>query len=139
MAYKFLRKKIPGPFTFIFMPTKDIPRCIKDYKKEKEIGIRIPKSVLCSKLISLFEKPLIITSITHSMLNDLISSVDQLIDIESSICSYQIEEALGHRLSMIIDGGVEEFLGDSTIVNFSNNDGVPEVIRHGAGDISELL
>src|SRR3989339_1142856 len=44
-VYKRIRNKLPGPYTFVFTPTNDLPRSIRDYKKEKEIGIRIPASV----------------------------------------------------------------------------------------------
>lgn len=136
-AFKMIRKVLPGPYTLIFEPTKELPRAIRGYRKEKEIGIRIPKSILCQKLVEANGKPIITTSITHEMLENTDAGV--FLDQDSMIYSYQIEEAYGHRLKMIIDPGDFEFHGSSSVVCFATDDGTPEVIRAGAGDISIFI
>jgi tRNA A37 threonylcarbamoyladenosine synthetase subunit TsaC/SUA5/YrdC len=54
---------------------------------------------------------------------------------EDEVFSYMIEDCeLAHMIDMIIDPGVLEFSGASTIVSFLNE--IPEIIRVGAGDSS---
>ncbi len=133
-AFKLIRKVLPGPYTLIFEPTKELPRAIRGYRKEKEIGIRIPASILCQRLVQANGKPIITSSVTHDMLAE--NSNGLFLDQDSMIYSYQIEETYGHRLQMIIDPGDFEFHGDSSVINFATDDGIPAVIRAGAGDVS---
>ena len=136
-AFKKIRKVLPGPFTLIFEPTKELPRAIRGYRKEKEIGIRIPASNLCKRLLEATGKPIITTSITHEMLEKTDAGI--YLDQDSMIYSYQLEEAYGHRLKMIIDPGDFEFHGSSSVISFATDDGSPEVVRAGAGDVSVFL
>ena len=135
-TYKIIHKIVPGPYTFILNPTRDIPRSIRDYRKQKQIGIRIPESVLCERLISHFHYPIITGSIDKdSILDDLNSDVRT-----DEIYSYQIEEIFGHQVEMIIDPGEFELaIGGSSVVDFSSDDEVPIVIREGAGDVSFVI
>lgn len=136
-AFKKIRKVLPGPYTLIFEPTKELPRTIRGYRKEKEIGIRIPASILCKKLLEAAGKPIITSSITHEMLEN--TDAGMFLEQDSMIYSYQLEEAYGHRLKMIIDPGDFEFNGNSSVINFATEDGTPEVIRAGAGDVTLFL
>ncbi len=131
-TFRLIKRKIPGPFTFIFNPRKDIPRTIKDYRKDGEIGIRIPDSILTQRLIDAFEGPIITTSISPEMLE--LPTND---DGEEEIFSYQIEDYFQHQVNCIIDPCQENPLLPSSIVDFSNDD-VPVIIREGAGNISDF-
>ena len=131
-AFRLINKAVPGPYTFILTPTREIPRSIKEYKKSREIGIRIPKSKICVKLIEFFDYPIITASLTSDLLKDNGISV-----YGDEIFSYQIEEAFNYQISMVLDPG--EFhipINGSTIIDFSNEDDVPKLLREGAGDFS---
>ncbi len=128
-AFKTIKRKLPGAYTFIFPPAYGIPKAIKNYRKEKQIGIRIPKSLLCQKLIEFNECPIIASSIHPE-------SVESF---DGTIYSYQIEQFFEHQLGMIIDPGEVEFAGESSVIDMSTEDGIPIVIRHGAGDVSSFL
>lgn len=133
-AFRLIKKVLPGPYTFIFSPTKEIPRAVRGYRKEHEIGIRIPDNTLCQRLVSMHGEPLVTSSLTHQMLKA--THVGNTVDDSVPIYSYLIEEAYGHLFSMIIDPGEFEFFGESSVVSFANDAGMPEVIREGAGDVS---
>ncbi len=122
-AYKIMRRRIPGPYTLIFEPTKKIPRTIKEHRKEKQIGIRIPKSNLCKSIIEMHGNPLVTTSIRQ-----------ELIDLEEGedIYGYLIDDKL--QLDLILDPGEVDILGESSVINFVEN--IPELIREGIGDTS---
>ena len=132
-VFRMINKAIPGPYTFIFKPTKDIPRSIKDYKKQSEIGIRIPDSIICHRIIKNCHHPIITTSITRDMMPpDNSSEV-----LTEEIFSYQIEEFLGNKVAMIIDPGEYHLpQAGSTIIDFSNELEEPVILREGAGDVS---
>ncbi len=134
-TYRTIKRVIPGPYTFVFNPTRDIPRIIKEHRGSKEIGIRLPKSVLCSRLLENNPTPLLTTSITLSMLQTHFFDDDPNMPTNSDILSYQIEDAIGNWISMILDPCDVKFEGESTIIDFSKDD-TPQVLREGAGDIS---
>lgn len=134
-CFRRIRSKVPGPYTFIFAPSYEIPRTIKDYRKDNQIGIRIPQSILCSRLIERYEHPILATSITRSMLS--IEEDDESFE-PIQIFSYQIEEAFP-QLQIILDPGEFHSLGGSSVIDFSTNGDSPIVIREGAGDVSSFL
>jgi len=129
-----IRSKVPGPYTFIFNPSHEIPRSIKDYRKENQIGIRIPDSILCRRLIEHYKHPILATSITHAMLG--LEQNEDSFELEQ-IFSYQIEEAFP-QIEMIIDPGEFHILGGSSVIDFASDPGIAIVIREGAGDVTSF-
>lgn len=128
-AFRLIKSLLPGPYTLIFTPTKRLPRGIRDYSKDKEIGIRIPHSLITSRLIEAYGAPLISTSIhPHWLFPDEEETKKELY-------SYEIEEFFGPKIEMVLDGGSNELLGDSSVIDFSHNEG-PIILRFGAGDLS---
>lgn len=125
-TFKVIKKFTPGHYTFIFNATKKITKYLKASKTDREIGIRIVPSLFVTKLLQEHNEVLLSTNITTDMLN---------ISEDDPIYSFLIEETLGHQLSAIIDPGEVNFAGQSTIINYSNNDALPELIRTGAGSI----
>ncbi len=123
-AYKILRNKIPGPFTFIFESRKVMIKALKATKADHQIGVRFSPSQLVMKLIEFYERPLVSTNIPKEKIE---------VSEGEDLYGFQIEEALGH-MALILDPGELEFLGQSTIIDFSS--GVMELVREGAGDPS---
>lgn len=121
-AYKILRNKIPCPFTFIFESKKVIIKALKASKADHQIGVRFSPSILVQKLIQFYDKPLVSTNIPKEKVG---------VTNDEEVYGYQIEESLGH-MALILDPGEFEFLGQSTVIDFSS--GVMELIREGAGD-----
>lgn len=128
-AFKLIRNKIPGNYTFIFEAKKKIFKALKASKKDREIGIRFPPSKLISELIEIHGEVLLSANVTHEML--------EIEDEKIEIYPYLIDDSLGHLFSMIIDPEVTNFAGSSSIVSFINDQ--VEVLREGAGDIRSFV
>jgi tRNA threonylcarbamoyl adenosine modification protein (Sua5/YciO/YrdC/YwlC family) len=125
-AFSLLKKVVPGSYTFIFEAHKKITRFLKASKSDHQVGIRFPPKNLCQSLLRHFDSILITTHITHDMIEDS--------DPEIPLYSAQIEDELGHIIDLIIDTGDVEFLGQTTIIDFTS--GAPEVLRKGIGNAS---
>lgn len=126
-AFKFIHRIIPGHYTFIFEAKKAIVKVIKASKSDKQIGLRFVPTTLTQKLIEIHGDVLLSTNILPSMMN---------VTEEEPIYSYMIEEHI-HEIELIIDPGEFNFVGQSTVIDFSQGTG-PMLVREGAGDISRL-
>lgn len=126
-AFKFLKRLIPGHYTFIFEAKKNIAKIIKASKTDKQIGIRFVPSTLIQRLVETHGDVIMSTNILPSMLS---ASED------GPIFSYMIEDKM-HEIDLIIDPGEFEFVGPSTVIDFSQGTG-PMLVREGAGDSSVI-
>ncbi len=124
-AFSILKKIIPGPYTFIFESQKKITKWLKASKVDHQVGIRFSPSVLCQKLLETHGEVLICTHVTQDMLGE---------EDATFIYSALIEDALGSMIDLIIDPGEAEFLGPTTIIDWTT--GEPEIIREGSGSTS---
>jgi tRNA threonylcarbamoyl adenosine modification protein (Sua5/YciO/YrdC/YwlC family) len=120
-AYRVLRRKVPGPFTFILPATRLVPDLV--LRRQKTVGIRIPDSPIALELVRRLGHPLISTSAATP-------------DGEVLIDARDIKEQLGHGLELILDGGA---LANepSSVIDLSGPE--PVVVRVGKGDVSDLL
>jgi tRNA threonylcarbamoyl adenosine modification protein (Sua5/YciO/YrdC/YwlC family) len=120
-AYRVLRRKVPGPFTFILPSTRLVPDLV--LRRQKTVGIRIPDSPVALALVRQLEHPLISTSAATPAGEVLLSAKD-------------IKDQLGHGLDLILDGGL--FQNEpSSVIDLSGPE--PVVVRQGKGDVSDLL
>ncbi|BDS12456.1 L-threonylcarbamoyladenylate synthase [Aureispira anguillae] len=118
--YKSMRKNLPGPFTFILKASNQVPKMLKNNRKN--VGIRVPNSPIVSQLLEGLENPIISTSIKN--IDDDITPYPT--------DPYTIYEEYKHLVDLVIDGG---FGGNvpSTVIDCTNNQ--PEIIRLGLGDL----
>lgn len=123
-AFSLMKKVIPGSYTFIFEAQKKITKFLKASKIDHQVGIRFPPSNLCRKIIENFESVLLSTHLSH----DMVEGADPDMPLYSAL----IEDSFGNMIDMIIDPGEFDFIGSTTIVDFST--GAPEVVREGAGN-----
>ena len=56
MAYRNMKRLLPGPYTWILPATKEVPKSL--HSKRREIGNRIPKSAICSQIVQELGNPL---------------------------------------------------------------------------------
>lgn len=121
MAYRIMRKALPGPFTFILPAAKIVPKIM--ITKQKTVGIRVPQNNICLDLLNALGNPILTTS--------------AILDKEGPPLSeaYEFEALLGNLVDLVIDGGMV-YPDPSTIVDFSGDE--PEILRQGKGDISQL-
>ncbi|AYA64025.1 L-threonylcarbamoyladenylate synthase [Alteromonas sp. RKMC-009] len=122
-AFRQIKNNTPGPYTFIFKATREVPRRLQNPKR-KTIGIRVPDNVIALKLLETLNEPLMSTS--------LILPGKQMAESDPD----EIRDRLEKLVGLIIHGG---YLGEdpTTIVDFS--EGNAEVIREGSGDPSPFL
>ncbi|GAO04091.1 L-threonylcarbamoyladenylate synthase [Anaeromyxobacter sp. PSR-1] len=120
-AYRVLRRKVPGPFTFILPATRLVPELV--LRRQKTVGIRIPDSPIALELVRRLGHPLISTSAARP-------DGDVLID------AHDIKEELGHGLDLILDAGFRP-AEPSSVIDLSGPE--PVVVRVGKGDVSDLM
>ena len=119
-AYRTMRQLTPGPFTFVLEATRVVPMMMQT--KQKQVGIRVPQAPLMLEISRRLGRPVVTTSATDEEGLPLIDARD-------------IKEALGNRLELILDGGVQPN-EPSTIVSLIGDR--IEVVRQGKGIIVGL-
>lgn len=124
-AFKLIKKVSPGHYTFIFEAKRNIAKILKATKTDKQIGVRFVPTNLVNRLIEVHGNVLLSTNILNSMVN---------ISDDQDVYSYMIEDAI-HEIDLIIDPGELNFVGPSTIVDFSQGE-QPLIIREGMGETS---
>ena len=121
LAYRTLKKIVPGPYTVILPRTKTLPKQLDD--KRKVVGVRVPDREVLLKVLEKLEVPIATTSLPQA-------------DGISPMYGYQVEESFGHALDLIVDLGGEMEAKETTILDMS--DGEINVIREGVGPIDGL-
>lgn len=119
-AFRALRNNTPGPYTFLFRATKEVPKRLQNPKR-KTIGMRIPDNVIALALLERLGEPLMSTSLILPG-QDMMESDPEM-----------IRESLEHQVDLIIHGG---YLGEkpTTVVDMTEDHF--EVVRVGSGDPS---
>lgn len=119
-AHRWIKNLTPGPYTFILPATKQVPKRLM-HAKRKTIGIRIPDNNIARALCEELGEPLMSTTL-------ILPGEDM-----PMMDPYEMRDTLGHAVDLIIDGGYCGYEATSVIA-FEN--GEPEVVRHGLGDVS---
>jgi tRNA threonylcarbamoyl adenosine modification protein (Sua5/YciO/YrdC/YwlC family) len=122
-AYRLLRHNTPGPFTFIFEATSEVPRRLK-HPKRKTIGLRVPDNAIALELLADLGEPLM--SVTLIMPGEEFPLIDP----------YEIRELLEHEVDLVIDGGYCG-LEPTTVIDMSGQ--LPVLVRQGKGDSAPFL
>jgi tRNA threonylcarbamoyl adenosine modification protein (Sua5/YciO/YrdC/YwlC family) len=119
-AYRMLKSNTPGPYTFIFKSTKDLPKRLMNPTK-RTIGIRIPDNAIALALLDELETPLMTTSLI------LPGKSSTEFDPE------EIRDLLERQVDLIINGG---YLGESptTVIDLSDDEVI--IVREGSGDLA---
>jgi tRNA threonylcarbamoyl adenosine modification protein (Sua5/YciO/YrdC/YwlC family) len=121
--FKFLKRALPGPFTFIFESSAHVPRILDANKKT--VGIRIPNHTIPLGIVNL---------LGHPLLSSSVKDVDTLREYPTD--PDDIYEHFKNKADMIIDGGPGGNV-PSTVVDFTS--GEPVVTREGLGDFEKFL
>lgn len=118
-AYKFMRRLLPGPYTFVLPATRLVPKLLQN--KRKQVGIRVPDHFVVLEIVRQLGHPIISTT---CQLND-----------DSAPCMdiTEIKDRLGTMIDLAVDG---DFIYPevSTVVAIEDED--IEIIREGKGEIS---
>ncbi len=124
LAYRTMKRVLPGPYTFILDAGKEIPK--RMHKKRTTIGIRVPDADVPRALARGLGRPLVCTSLRVE---------DEGGQVRWVISPEEIDRNLGSRVDAIIDSGpgLED---PTTVVDLSSEPF--EVLREGQGDVGLL-
>lgn len=122
MAYRLMKKNLPGPYTFVLPASKLVPKIM--ITKQKTVGIRVPDNNISLALVNALGNPILTTS-----------AILEGNDVPLTE-AYEFEERLGKQLDLIIDGGLV-YPDPSTVISLTGE--APEILRQGKGDISQFL
>ena len=117
-AFKIIKRYLPGPYTFVFEATREVPDLL--LTRQKTVGIRMPDNRICSDLVTVLGNPIITTSANLS-------------GEEPEGDPRTIAETFGSQLDFVIDGGILA-TDVSSVVSLIG--ATPEVLRVGLGDIT---
>lgn len=121
VAYRVLRRKTPGPFTFILPATRLVPELV--LRRQKTVGVRVPDSPIALALV-------------RSLAHPITSSSAATPEGEALIDARDIKDRLGHGLDLILDGGYKPS-EPSSVIDLTGPE--PVVVRQGKGDCSDLV
>lgn len=120
VAFRLLKNATPGPYTFIFKGTKEVPRRLLNDKR-KTIGIRVTDNVIARDLLEALGEPIMSTSLIMPGQDFAESDPEHIRDL------------LEYQVDAILHGG---YLGEKLTSVIDMSDGDINIVRQGAGDIS---
>lgn len=124
VQYRLLKSVLPGPYTFILDASRDVPKRVS-HPSKKTIGLRVPMHSVVQALLEHTHGP-------------LIASTAQLQGMEQPCRSgWEVQEAMGHDLDLIVDDGVYCGALPSTVIDWTSE--APVVVRLGAGALVGAL
>ena len=119
-TYRVLKHFLPGPYTFILLATREVPKMLLN--KQKTVGIRVPNHPIAIAIVRELGRPLISTTACRP-------GQDPLVD------PWEIEQEF-NGLDLVIDAGDAGGSVPTTVVDLSM--GNPVIVREGAGPVDEL-
>lgn len=122
-TFRLLKKALPGPFTFIFNASGQVPKLLSS--KKKTVGLRVPDNAIAREIVRELGNPIVSASIHDE---------DEI--VEYSTDPELIHEKYGDLVDVVIDGGYGGNVA-STVVDTTAGDF--EIIREGKGDLGLFL
>ena len=120
--YRLLKSATPGPYTFILLASKEVPRRVS-HPQRKTIGLRVPGHKTLNELLLLHGGPLLATTLIPK------GETQPLNDAEDIRARYE------HEVAAVIDAGACA-LEPTTVIDLSG--GAPVVVREGRGSLAAL-
>lgn len=121
-VFKVMRRALPGPYTFIFEASKNIPRHFQS--RRKTVGVRVTNHPIPQMIAEALGRPILSSSLPFD-------GDDPLTDPD------EIFQLFGRRVDIVVDGGWGGIL-TSTVIDCSQGDANIEIVREGAGPIDVL-
>ncbi|PRD49081.1 L-threonylcarbamoyladenylate synthase [Sphingobacterium haloxyli] len=122
-VFRVLKKTLPGPFTFIFNASGQVPKLLST--KKKTVGIRVPDNNIVREIVKELGNPIVTSSIRDE--DDI---------IEYSTDPELIHEKYEDLVDLVIDGGYGDNIA-STVVDVTS--GEFEILREGKGILEVYL
>jgi tRNA threonylcarbamoyl adenosine modification protein (Sua5/YciO/YrdC/YwlC family) len=121
-VFKILKKSLPGPFTYIFEASSNVPKILGEEKKS--VGIRVPNHEIPLTIVRSLERPLISASLKGIGVNEYLTDPEE------------IYKTFHKHVDLVIDGGAGG-IHPSTVVDFTS--GEPVITRQGLGNFEPYL
>ncbi len=122
-TFRVLKKALPGPFTFIFNASHNVPKLLSSNKKT--VGIRVPDNNIARCIVKELGNPILSSSIHDA---------DEIIEYSND--PELIYEKYQDLVDLVIDGGYGDNI-PSTVVDCTSGDF--EIIREGKGELESYL
>jgi tRNA threonylcarbamoyl adenosine modification protein (Sua5/YciO/YrdC/YwlC family) len=119
-VFKAIKKSLPGPYTFLFESSSEVPKVLGINKKV--VGIRIPQHAVPLAIVVALGCPLITSSIKD---DDTLK--------EYTTDPEEIYEDVKHHVDIVMDGGPSGNV-PSTVVDFTSGEAV--LLRQGLGEFT---
>ncbi len=121
-AFRLIKSKTPGAYTFILDATSEVPRRLQ-HPKRKTLGMRVPDNNIALAIMERLGEPL--------MTSSLILPGDDMPLTDP----YDIRDTLEHHLDLVIDGG---YCGmePTTVIDLTGEE--PNLLRKGCGPYEEF-
>lgn len=119
-VFRMLKSTTPGPYTFILLATKEVPRRLW-HPKKSTIGLRVPQHPVALALLEELGEPMLSSSLL--LPGEEFPQTD----------AWEIRDLLEHQVDLVIEGG---YCGiePTTVIDLSED--APVLIRQGQGDIA---
>ena len=121
-AFRMMKSLTPGPYTFLLVATRDVPRRLQ-HPKRKTIGVRVPDNAIALALLAAMTEPILSTSLI------LPEDTLPLTDPE------EFSARVGRQVDLVIDGGVCG-LEPTTVIDLVEEQ--PVIARQGKGRVPAL-
>ena len=122
-VFRAVKSTTPGPYTFILPATPEVPRRLL-HPKKKTVGARIPDHAVVQALLAALGEPLLSSTLILPG------------EFEAMTEGWAVKEALDAVVDAVIESG-EVAAEPTTVIDFV--DGVPEIVRVGAGDTTRFV
>lgn len=121
--YRLMKSLTPGPYTFIFKATREVPKRLWNPKR-KSIGIRVPNNRIVQALLAELGEPMMSSTL---ILPDMDRPLNDAADIR---------EILEHHVDLVIDGGACS-TEPTTVLDLSEGD--IQIRRQGLGPTEGII
>jgi tRNA threonylcarbamoyl adenosine modification protein (Sua5/YciO/YrdC/YwlC family) len=118
-AFRILKQRTPGPYTFILPAARELPRRLLDGKR-RAIGVHIAEHRVVDSLIDALDEPFLSTSLKVPGLE--LDGIDP----------EEMHDQLGKRVDIMLDAGACAS-NPSTVVDLTGSS--PQVLRLGQGKV----
>jgi tRNA threonylcarbamoyl adenosine modification protein (Sua5/YciO/YrdC/YwlC family) len=120
--FRLIKSLTPGPYTFVLMATKELPRRVA-HEKRKTIGIRVPGHVTAQALLETLGEPLISCTLQFPGEDLPVGEPEDW------------REQLDRSVDIVIDGGPCG-VDATTVLDLSED--AARVLRRGKGDLERV-
>jgi tRNA threonylcarbamoyl adenosine modification protein (Sua5/YciO/YrdC/YwlC family) len=118
-SYRILRHFLPGPYTFLLLATREVPKLVQS--KRRTVGIRVPDHPVTLALVKELGRPVISSTAARP-------GGEPFIDPDELDTEFK-------GLGLVLDAGAGGLV-PTTVIDLTTRP--PEIIRRGAGPVDEF-